>query len=46
MKTETKVGRNLKYSTKRDENTVDRSCWRTRWLSNATAKAAVIEIGV
>jgi len=46
MKTEAKVGRNSKYSTERDENTLDKPCWKTRWLSNATAKAAVLEIGV
>jgi len=46
MKTEAKVGGNSKYSPERDENTLDRPCWRTRWLSTATAKAAVLEIGV
>jgi len=46
MKTEAKVGRNSKYSTERDENTLDRPCWRTSWVSNATAKAAGLEIGI
>lgn len=46
MKTEAKVGRNSKYSTEIDENTLDKPCWMTRWLSNATAKATVLEIGV
>jgi hypothetical protein len=44
MKTE--VGRNSKYSTKRDENTLYKPCWRTRWRSKTTVKAAVLEIGV
>ena len=46
MKTEAEVGRNSKYSTERGVNTHDKPCWRTRWLSNATAKAAALAIGV
>jgi hypothetical protein len=46
METEAKVGRNSKYSTERDENTLYKPCWRTQWRSKTTVKAAVLEIGV